>query len=95
MNFCETCDYCKGEGIIGRRVRVYEHGCGFARDDTEESPCPKCHGEGVQEYVVECSEGQKWRVKDYADGWIYCETEDEARGSDEAKNGALVEPLLE
>jgi hypothetical protein len=39
--------------------------------------------------------GRKWRVKDYADGWIYYETEKEARASEEAKNGALVEPPLE
>jgi hypothetical protein len=33
----------------------------------------------------------RWRVKDYADGWIYYVTEKEARASDEAQNGALVE----
>lgn len=35
----------------------------------------------------------KWRVKDYADGWIVYDTEEEARASEEAKNGALVEPV--
>jgi hypothetical protein len=32
-----------------------------------------------------------WRVKDYADGWIMYPTEAEARASEEARNGALVE----
>jgi hypothetical protein len=32
-----------------------------------------------------------WRVKDYADGWIVYDTEEDARASEEAKNGALVE----
>jgi hypothetical protein len=41
------CGHCGGSGVIGRRVTVYEHGCGFPHDDTEESPCPKCDGTGV------------------------------------------------
>lgn len=34
-----------------------------------------------------------WRVHDCADGWIYYDTEKEARASKEAQNGALVEPV--
>jgi hypothetical protein len=37
----------------------------------------------------------RWRVHDYADGWIYYDTEEEARASDEAQNGALVECATE
>jgi hypothetical protein len=40
------CGHCGGSGVIGRRVTVYEHGCGFPHDDTEESPCPECDGTG-------------------------------------------------
>jgi hypothetical protein len=40
------CVLCDGSGVIRRRVTVYEHGCGFPHDDTEESPCPKCDGTG-------------------------------------------------
>jgi hypothetical protein len=36
----------------------------------------------------------KWRVKDYSDGWIEYDTEEEARASEEAQNGALVEPAF-
>jgi DnaJ-class molecular chaperone len=44
-----TCSHCNGSGAIGKRVTVYEHGCGFPHDDTHEEPCPECHGEGVVE----------------------------------------------
>jgi uncharacterized protein (TIGR02271 family) len=36
-------------------------------------------------------QGPRWRVKDYAGGWIYYDTEEAARASQEARNGALVE----
>jgi hypothetical protein len=35
-----------------------------------------------------------WRVKDFADGWIYFETEDRARKEAE-RTGALVEPVYD
>lgn len=41
-----TCDLCDGMGVIGRRVTVYEHGCGFPHDDTEENTCINCGGVG-------------------------------------------------
>jgi hypothetical protein len=47
------CDHCDGSGVIGRRVTVYEHGCGFPHDDTEELPCPECDGTGQREVRVE------------------------------------------
>jgi hypothetical protein len=40
------CGACDGAGIIGRRVTVYEHGCGFPHDDTEEETCGQCNGAG-------------------------------------------------
>lgn len=49
----ETCGECRGSGVIGRRVTVYEHGCGFPHDDTEEEPCPACGGTGETETEVE------------------------------------------
>jgi hypothetical protein len=49
----EICGHCNGSGVIGRRVSVYEHGCGFPHDDTEEEPCPECGGTGETETEVE------------------------------------------
>lgn len=40
------CGSCDGYGTVATRVRVYEHGCGFAHDDTHESACPQCNGAG-------------------------------------------------
>lgn len=40
---CETCD---GEGHIVIAITVYEAGCGFPHDDTDERPCPTCGGAG-------------------------------------------------
>ena len=39
-------------------------------------------------------EAVAWRVKDYADGWILFHNEAPARKSGEARNGALVQPLI-
>lgn len=50
-----------------------------------EQPCPKC---SAREYTSD----RPWRVKDYADGWIHYRSEAGARESEEAQNGALVEP---
>lgn len=36
---------------------------------------------------------EQWRVKDYADGWIVYNSEAEARASQEACNGAHIEPV--
>lgn len=43
----EDCPECGGAGIIPRRITVYEHGCGFPHDDTDEVPCADCDGSGV------------------------------------------------
>jgi hypothetical protein len=40
------CPLCDGSAVIGRRVTVYEHGCGFPHDDTHEEQCPHCEGAG-------------------------------------------------
>lgn len=49
-----TCPYCGGEGIEVFRVTVYEHGCGFPHDDSDERPCRECNGSGwVNEYGAE------------------------------------------
>lgn len=41
-----VCDACDGMGVIGTRVTVYEHGCGFPHDDTHEEECVSCGGIG-------------------------------------------------
>lgn len=41
-----TCEACDGSGVQAFRVSVYEHGCGFPHDDTDERPCPECLGDG-------------------------------------------------
>lgn len=41
-----TCGVCDGRGYTLHRVTVYEHGCGFPHDDTDERPCEHCGGYG-------------------------------------------------
>jgi hypothetical protein len=41
-----VCDACDGSGVEVFGTTVYEHGCGFSHDDTDERPCPQCHGDG-------------------------------------------------
>ncbi len=41
-----VCDVCEGSGVEAFRVTVYEHGCGFPHDDTDERPCRCCDGAG-------------------------------------------------
>lgn len=47
------CKACDGRGYHIKRVTVYEHGCGFPHDDTEEIRCDECGGAG--DIVVESS----------------------------------------
>lgn len=47
-----TCAACDGKGYTVHRVAVYEHGCGFPHDDSEERPCPECSGYG--EFIGPC-----------------------------------------
>lgn len=46
-----TCKTCGGSGVIARRITVYEHGCGFPHNDTEELKCEQCDGFGT--YVAD------------------------------------------
>ncbi len=41
------CPECGGEGYFLKRITVYEHGCGFPHDDTDEIKCEACDGTGV------------------------------------------------
>lgn len=41
-----VCDACDGSGVEVFGVRVYEHGCGFAHDSSDERPCERCGGVG-------------------------------------------------
>ena len=43
----DDCAECGGAGIIPRRVTVYEHGCGFPHNDTDEVKCDACDGLGI------------------------------------------------
>lgn len=45
--FLDTCPDCGGSGVIARRVTVYEAGCGFPHDDTDERKCEACDGFGT------------------------------------------------
>jgi hypothetical protein len=40
------CPECGGEGGWEQHCRVYEHGCGFAHDDSEWRVCHVCNGTG-------------------------------------------------
>lgn len=40
------CDRCDGKGYIVKRVTVYESGCHFPHDDSEEVECGYCAGLG-------------------------------------------------
>ena len=64
------------------------------------TPCPLCHQPSDGQCVgTNCPVGAAlpgepvaWRVKDFADGWILCATEKQARR--EARDcGNLVQPL--
>ena len=41
-----VCDACDGYGYEGRTVTVYDPGCAWPRQDTEEWPCSHCGGDG-------------------------------------------------
>lgn len=41
-----TCPACDGSGVEVFGIRVYEPGCGFAHDSSDERPCPECRGDG-------------------------------------------------
>lgn len=41
-----TCPNCDGSGVEVFGITVYEHGCGYSHDSTDERPCPTCHGSG-------------------------------------------------
>lgn len=47
------CSVCNGSGVEAFLVRVFEHGCGFAHDDTDERPCRQCDGNGLEEVDAE------------------------------------------
>jgi DnaJ-class molecular chaperone len=40
------CEACDGYGYIAKRISVYEPGCGFPHDDTQEVTCEACNGAG-------------------------------------------------
>ena len=43
----ETCQNCDGAGVTFHRVAVYEAGCAFPHDDTDERKCVECDGLGT------------------------------------------------
>ena len=40
------CEECGGDGYTVHRITVYEAGCGFPHDDTDERVCTRCLGKG-------------------------------------------------
>ena len=40
------CPGCDGYGVIAYAITVYEHGCGFPHESSDERPCPGCDGTG-------------------------------------------------
>lgn len=71
-----TCEACDGSGVIVFAIRVYEHGCGFAHDSSDERPCEECHGTGkVRQAAIttrpepeaEDPEADIWRMLDIED----------------------------
>lgn len=48
-----TCEACDGSGVEVFGVWVYEHGCGFGHNSTDERPCERCGGLG--EFVQEAA----------------------------------------
>jgi hypothetical protein len=40
------CDACNGSGVEAFAIRVYEPGCSFAHDSSDERPCERCRGNG-------------------------------------------------
>jgi DnaJ-class molecular chaperone len=41
-----TCEACEGSGVEVFGTWVYEHGCGFGHNSTDERPCGACNGAG-------------------------------------------------
>lgn len=41
-----VCEACDGSGVEVFSVTVYEHGCGYSHDSTDERPCRVCDGAG-------------------------------------------------
>lgn len=40
------CNACDGSGVEVFGTWVYEHGCGYGHNSTDERPCGKCNGNG-------------------------------------------------
>jgi hypothetical protein len=72
-----TCPSCGG--IIGRDCWNPQE-CASITADMHRQQGPSLAGEPVA-----------WRVKDFAEGWILCHSEEQARR--EAQAGNLIEPL--
>lgn len=41
-----NCEACEGSGVTVFSAWVYENGCGYAHDSTDERPCEDCLGTG-------------------------------------------------
>lgn len=60
------CPTCEGEGVVRRRISVYEPGCGFPHDDIEEAPCPCCSGPDP-DYLRDLREEDARIAKEFGD----------------------------
>ena len=43
----DTCPHCEGAGVTSHRITVYEAGCAFPHDDSDERKCEECDGFGT------------------------------------------------
>ena len=50
MDFCPACD---GSGVEVFGITVYEPGCCFSHDSTDERPCRLCDGSGLADRKYE------------------------------------------
>lgn len=55
------CPCCNGSGVEVFGVIVYETGCGFSHDSSDEMPCSECDGTG--EVWEDCEPaGEEWTL---------------------------------
>lgn len=44
----DVCEACDGSGVEVFGITVYEPGCSFSHESSDERPCPLCDGSGLQ-----------------------------------------------
>lgn len=55
------CPCCNGSGVDVHGITVFEPGCAFSHDSSDEQPCGECGGAG--EVLEECEPaGEEWTL---------------------------------